>query len=587
MTHPKLLRTLIVPAVGCLAPAWIAAAQQEPAPAAAPAAPQQQTNPSAEAPAATPAPAAAAADANADHLLAPQAFTSETAGVTFRPPSGWKQTNNAGDDAIAVYTNDQKWVLRVTRAALDHPLPLVAVPAPAPAVNAAPQPGMMDVVVDNFKKTAPDTEILRNEVINVGPHFVGVVVARYTLNGQQWLRQQAMVQASDDAMLKVPLGEQGARLYYVFNLMTPAGTDADARLAADTFSAVIDTVQPIDRAKIKADQDARLYRTRALFVDWNRARFEQIIAPKQYFRILKDGKDIGYSFREEMLDHPNLVGISAPGAIAYERTHLDEADEKGRLRRTDAGLFKYASFDRDHERWTRTVVLQALTPQGKPYETYATEFGESLRKIRLTFAKESEGGARDPRDPKGPATKPVEGHTLDIITAGKDQNGEPVHRDLPGWYLPQSTWYFLPRLVIDGKKYPGPRTYMFAVYNSERREVMNLYVDKSAEQDFTFNGRRIHAISVTERLGLGGNPVVHYVTPEGKYVGCEDKAQHLVTVASDEKEVLQIWPKANLTRPEPIQPPNKIPAAAGAPTVADPAPQPDASPARQLPPTLR
>ena len=91
------------------------------------------------------------------------------------------------------------------------------------------------------------------------------------------------------------------------------------------------------------------------------------------------------------------------------------------------------------------------------------------------------------------------------------------------------------------------------------------------------------------RLGMGGNPVVHYVTAEGKYLGSEDKAQHLVTVASEEQEVLKIWPKANFTRPEPIQPPNKAPAAAtGGAAVADPAGvRQEGAPTRQLPPTLR
>ena len=196
-----------------------------------------------------------------------------------------------------------------------------------------------------------------------------------------------------------------------------------------------------------------------------------------------------------------------------------------------------------------------------------------------------QGFLHDPSDPKAPPVKMVDYHALDITIAGKDQNGEPIHKDLPPYYVPQAMWYFLPRLVVDQKNFPQSRTYMFAIYNNERREVMNLYVDKSTDQDVYFNGQRIHAVTVTERIGLGGDPIVHYLTPEGKYLGCEDKAQHLTTVLSTEQDVLKIWPKANLTRPQPLQPPNTGPSIGGA--AASPASRQEATPATELPAVLR
>ena len=56
---------------------------------------------------------------------------------------------------------------------------------------------------------------------------------------------------------------------------------------------MLDTIKLIDRSGIKDDQNNRLYRTRTLFLSWSEKKYSEIIVPKQYFRIVRNGQDLG------------------------------------------------------------------------------------------------------------------------------------------------------------------------------------------------------------------------------------------------------------------------------------------------------
>ena len=484
---------------------------------------------------------ASAPDQSSDTmLLAPEPFISEAAGISFHPPAACKKLAN-DPQYIASYSDDsRKWLLRVTEATFPNPVQLLTVKDR----DQHPVQGLLAYTVAQLKTAEPGGEILRGEggddVVNAGSYSVGLIAMRYVQAGQTWLRQQAMLEVND-------------QLYYVFSLVTPGGKGEDQeKIAVDTFSALIDTIQVLDRSQIKEDQNQRLFRTRALYkFYWTREKFNSILIPKQYFRILKNGKDVGYTFTEELSDRPDLVELTNPGVIAFERTAQVESSTTGAVRQTGAEIFQYISYDHKYEQWTRTVLLHLTTSKGLQ-ETYATEVGNSFQESRRAFGKDI--GVPDPRDPHGPATREYEVHHLDVTVSGKDQNAEPVHKDLPPFYLPQAGWHFLPRLVVDkALSNNSPRTYLFAVYVADKRELMMLYVDVSAEQDVVFAGHEVHCVTVTERLGLEGNPIVHYVTPDGKYLGSEDRKDHLVTVACTDHEVTSIWPTADFTLPDKLK----------------------------------
>jgi hypothetical protein len=417
-------------------------------------------------------------------------------------------------------------------------------------------------------------------MINVGSNYVGIIQMRFTLGAQKWLRQQAMVQANE-------------QLYYVLNLTTPAGKvaapgkeddpnaepDPLEKQAVEVFNAMVDSVVVIDRSGIKEDQNQRLFRTRALFIYWTPERFAEILMGKQYFRIQRDGKDVGYTFVEEALEDHNLAGAGLKGVSAYARTHVTEKDETtGKPRVIDTGTFKFMSFDRRHETWTRTVVQQTQDDKGAPTEMHTSEFGDSAWETKRIAT--TKVGVAPMSDPNAPLMRPAEVHTLDVSIQAKGGTPEPKHMELPPFYLPQAAGSMLARLVAEKAYRFEPRTYLFASYVPETADLRMRYVDVSGEQDVTFAGQRLKGvIVVSERYGLEGNITQHYVTPAGRYLGSENKSLKLLVIPTDEATILQIYPNARLTRPEPLQ--RAVGGGAAPAAVAEPAP------ARGLPPAIR
>jgi hypothetical protein len=514
------------------------------------------------------------ADAPSD-LLGPR-YESKTAGISFRPPITTK-TKAAGPDEVVEYADDDRsWLLRVSRPTFPTPVPLMS------RMDATGKPvvGLLDFTVGELQRAQPGAKMLRQDMINVGSNYVGIIQMRFTLGAQKWLRQQAMVQANE-------------QLYYVFNLTTPAGKVAPGKeddpnaepdplekQAVEVFNAMVDSVVVIDRSNIKEDQNQRLYRTRALFLYWTPERFADILLGKQYFRIQRDGKDVGYTYVEEALEDHNLAGAGLKGVSAYARTHVLERDETtGAPRAIDTGTFKFMSFDRRHETWTRTVVQQTQTDKGAT-EMHTTEFGDSAWETKRMAT--TKVGVAPLSDPNAPLMRPAEVHTLDVYIQAKGGTPEPKHMELPPFYLPQAAGTMLPRLVVE-KAYRGePRTYLFASYVPESADLRMRYVDVSAEQDVTFAGQRLKGvIVVSERYGLEGNMTQHYVTPMGKYLGSENKSLKLVVVPTDEATILQIYPNARFTRPEPLQ------RAGGGGPAAAAGGAAEAPPARGLPPAIR
>src|SRR4029077_16162171 len=69
--------------------------------------------------------------------------------------------------------------------------------------------------------------------------------------------------------------------------------------AADTFGRMLDTVRLIDRKAIKVDQDQRLYQSRAAILNWTENKLHNVLIGRQWVRIIRNGKDIGYSYITE------------------------------------------------------------------------------------------------------------------------------------------------------------------------------------------------------------------------------------------------------------------------------------------------
>lgn len=569
LSHRKIFQLLWVP--GLLLPASVLTSQTLPR-VTLPPAEVPQTQPAVPTPAA-PKPVGVLAgrpDAEPTTELLAARYENKNAGISFRPPADTKETPPPNGDEMVEFVNEPKsWLLRVSKPTFPSPV-LLSTSRNKAGVEST---GLLEYTVQQLRIATPGAKILRQDVINVESSSVGMIALRFTMGSQRWLRQQAIFQVND-------------RLYYILNLTTPAGKintgddeeklppDPSEKIAVETFTAMVDSIKLIDRGAIKDDQNQRLFRTRSLFLYWTPAKFDAVRVDKQYARIIQDGKDVGYRYVEEMPNDPKLSGVDGTGAVVYERSHRVDKDDKGRSQFTDIGSFKFITYDRKRERWTRTVVLQTQTDKGLE-ETHSTEYADGKEETKLIWAPIS--GVIPKNDEKAPPMRPAVSHTLDVTFIGKTVNAEPVHVDLPPFYLPQAAMYMLPRLVID-KAFHGSRTYLFAFYASETKDVRMRYVDVSDENEVSFAGQRVRAITVSERIGIEGSPTLHYVTPEGRLLGTENKSMKLVILPADEATILKLWPDAKLTRPDKMQRDTK-------PTVSE-LPQ-DTAPTRGLPATIR
>lgn len=454
-----------------------------------------------------PVSAGGAAANQAEDLLG-DAFESTSAGITFRPPAGCREiAKGPGDAEIAEFVDEQaKWDLKVAMWTTDQPVPLQT-PTDKSGVT-----GLMESTIQQTRTADPGVKVLRNDVTNIAQAKVGMLVFAYTIGTDKRLTQIALIQKSQ-------------YLYYIFNLTTPgvakdaAQGDADEQRAVATFGGMLDSVKLLDRSKIRQDQVDRLFRTRALFTTWTAARIKTKLAPQQWLRVIRDGKDVGYSY---IVERPERRGDADGILIGIRSRMLDEGGG-----RVDSESWFYSNIDRKHASWTTAVRVS--DDKGKLL-TYGTEIGAD--------------------------DVTVDGHRLTVKTIRKSSDTEPVQRDLPPWYLPQAFSELLPRLLPLNE----PKTYMFASYVSNKREVMSRYVEVLPRATVRFNGREVEAVQVHDRYGLDGPITTDYFSPAGAFLGSRavsektvsqgvTRPSELLIVPVTKEQLLKIWTHADLSEP--------------------------------------
>ena len=161
--------------------------------------------------------------------------------------------------------------------------------------------------------------------------------------------------------------------------------------------------------------------------------------------------------------------------------------------------------------------------------------------------------APDPKDKKAPALREVESYRLSVTRPKRDKDtmAKPEFYTPSPWYIPQALGSMLPR-VLPLKK---PVTYLFQSYVSDQKEVVHRYVDVGFEKEVEFAGKRVRVIPVTDRIRLEGTPTVHYMSPDGKYVGSWSAEGKIAIIPSTQAELKKIWLDADLTKPAEIAAP--------------------------------
>lgn len=455
------------------------------------------------------------------------AFESPVAGISFRPPAGSKAVKQTDQDHVVDYVDeDRHWILKVTRARLAQAMPLQSA-----KVKGADRVGLLDYTVQDVLKEHPAAEVLRQEIINIGEHGVGMSALRFNIGSQRYLRQQALFQVDE-------------QLYYVFNLTTPAAKEGrpedndNERQAAETFRAMIETIQLVDRGWIKTDQVNRLFRTRALFTDWQDKggrRIKNAVIPEAWLRIMRDGKDIGYSYVAEQFvegkDVKSNPGRAYDGVLINVRSRTMEKGNQ-----VDVGSQMFASLDRKHEDWTN--VVNEVNNKGQKNEDKRQNSEYGFSELRMTRIVDRDA-ARDPKDPHAPPGRDVEAYKLSVTRPNRDKDtmAKPEYFTPSPWYIPEAVGAMLPRLLPLNR----PVTYLFQSYIGEQREVMHRYVDVGFEKTVQLGGQTVQAIPISDRIRLEGSPTVHYMSPEGKYLGSVNEEAKLTILPTDKATLEKIW----------------------------------------------
>ncbi len=465
------------------------------------------------------APAASSVDPdNPANRLGPL-FSSKAAGVAFRPPAGGTMTRRMGvGTEIVQYANvEENWVLKVSRLYFDSPTRLIGRDDPAtPQVNEAEtRPGLLEQTVHQIKLQNAAAEILRKDKINLGAQDTGVVISRYVQGTQFWLRQQAIVEASD-------------QLYFMFDLTTPSSRAAGDKpevvepteqMAVEIFNSMLDTVKLLDWRDLLEENRLRLADTRLFLLNVPR-RVEQKLVPEQFYRVTRDGKDVGWMYVNEMMgDYLNSHGIIAASVsqgLPEEAMRVDIATEAFTAIPRLFGV----------EAW---MTISRIQKSG--HETEITEVGQSSRRSTLGSA-----GNQPLRE--------AEIHRLDVTQVAWS-GSKAITRELPWYYLPQAVGTMIPRLVNPKEK----ARYLFASWVPAEREVILRYIDVEPVQEVTFNGKRMTVTVVRDRIGYEGEPVLHYISIDGEYLGNVNAGTGVAMIAADRATLARIWPKAAIDRP--------------------------------------
>jgi hypothetical protein len=495
-------------------------------------------------------------DSAPDVALGP-AFQSLAAGIAFRPPAGMKALKRPISGEVVIEyveespTSPRRWSLRLTRAILEHPAPLVTEKDDQGKVRIDPdgaaREGMLDRAAAQLKVDMGNAEILRQDVTNIADSSVGMVAARYQAPEGARLTQRAIIQASE-------------RMYLTLDLTGPAPktgeVDKDPAVvsAVDTFKKMLDTVQLLDQTPVMRDRDERLYRTRALFVNLTEPRLRNAIVPEQWLRITKDGKDIGYTYVIEEV----AQGLPRRGEVGNALAAQGEGPGGGirigvRTRvLPDAGVqddretWMWVSMDRKHEVWSTVGLINE-----KGVKQIIRETGGSDSEIQRVLDPNMKRGqilGNGRVDEKQPPLREQEIYTL-MVTQVNRNGGKPKTMQLPPFYLPKALGHLMPRILPRFE----PKTYLFADYVQDIGEVAYRYVDVEPEKQVQLDGRTVRAIPIKDRIGLEGPATIHYISPEGKYLGSALPDSNLTILPTDRATLENLWKDANLTRPAEVE----------------------------------
>jgi hypothetical protein len=469
----------------------------------------------------------------ADDLLG-EKFQSLAAGIALRPPAGVKSIHGAigSNQVVQFFDEDKKWTITLTRVILEQDKPLSLTMWKNKDGN--DQPGMLEITTNQFKADTPGSQILRQDTINIGEVSVGVMVARASSGVNTSLIQRGIIRSSD-------------LQYYILAMTSPAPRDGDVeqdagvQLAAQTFSQMLDSIQLLDQSAIKQDQDDRLIRTRTLLLNLTEEKLRKSLQSEQWYRVIRDGNDVGYSYVVEEIAHDlprkgQPPATSGPeGVLIGVRSRM--IPDTGIQIDSESWLF--STFDRKTESWSRIMYVN----NSKAGKSTTGELGVTRWRQRPVPDPDQDIGSKH-------GVSLTEEYRLEVTKLARNVSSEPTVRDLPPFYLPQAINHLLPRLVPLNEA----KGYLFATWVSDAGQLMYRYVDVGDEQEVALGNKRVRAIAVKDHVGLEGIVTTHYISSDGQYLGSVNEDSKLTILPADGATLAKLWQNANLTRPGNIEP---------------------------------
>ncbi|HUW83376.1 MAG TPA: hypothetical protein VMZ31_11320 [Phycisphaerae bacterium] len=201
------------------------------------------------------------------------------------------------------------------------------------------------------------------------------------------------------------------------------------------------------------------------------------LAPTSYYRLLSDGKDVGYMVVSEQARSVR----KAEGVQIVERGWLFEST--GDIKRVENDLF--VSNDLTQERWVNRVHQIGVATQQRS-RGYALTQVEGVRQHDTLLVSHSAGPAP---------------------TLSGDKAFE-----LPGDYISQAMIRLLPRFLVDSKTQP----LAFTCYDTQGGALLTRRYDPIGWNVIELDGKSVSAYRLEDRLGLTAEPAVMWVDRQGR-----------------------------------------------------------------------
>lgn len=381
----------------------------------------------------------------------------------------------------------------------------------------------------------PDSAVTRVEALRIAGRDAVRLAANFSAEGQNWLRQQALIRLRPTE-------------YIVVILTTPAD---DREIAAKTFDQIIESFQVVRTEAQQGEIDVALERGISLKtqVGGGQPRMSGLAQEPVLLRLTREGQSIGLV---EIAERSAKVA-GKEGVQSVQQAWIFNPDQSVQFLQEE----KFVSNDLEYDEWRNMSQLMP-SKQTDPQQRLIVNVEAGVRRGDQLIVKYAGTGVDDKQD-----------KVIEV---------EPSYAS--------GSWPLLLPRVVDLKT---PELYAFSMYDSERRGMSLRTFRVTGSTQVQMAGRRVGGFRIEDSEGLVP-PVNEIVVDEsGRLVllasgpvemAVASKAQ-LEAEFGERIRAVQRQFRQNAGLPEPSAQQNVSPQPAGAKANREPAPRRDSSRSRR------